>query len=129
MNHPSSYRVIEKRHCRECQEVIHGRRDKQFCSDYCRASHYNNVHADSIAYIRRINYTIRKNRSILSRLNPHGKARVARMKLIDSGLNFDYYTNVYKTRAGKVYYFCYDQGYIDLGDEHYALVVREDYVV
>ena len=78
--------------------------------------------------MRRINYTIRKNRSILCRLNPNGKARVHRMRLVDSGLNFDYYTNVYKTRTGKTYYFCYDQGYLELEDDFFALVVKENYV-
>lgn len=50
------------------------------------------------------------------------------MKLIELGLNFDYFTNIYKTKAGKTYFFCYDQGYIELEDEYYALVVKQDYV-
>jgi hypothetical protein len=117
-----------KRYCVECNEEIHGRRDKQFCSDHCRATHYNNLNADITGFIRRVNYVIRKNRSILNRLNPNGKARVHKMKLIDAGLNFDYYTNVYKTRSGKTYYFCYDQGYLELEDDYYALVLKGNYV-
>lgn len=78
--------------------------------------------------MRRINYTIRKNRSILAKLNPRGKAKVHKMKLMDSGLNFDYFTNVYRTKAGKTYYFCYDQGYLELEDDFYALVVKENYI-
>ena len=120
--------VKEKRECKECHEVIHGRRDKQFCSDYCRAAFHNTHHKDITGFMRRINYTLRKNRNILSRLNPGGKARVHKLKLVDAGLNFDYYTNVYKTRTGKVYYFCYDQGYVELEDDYYALVIKEDYV-
>lgn len=50
------------------------------------------------------------------------------MKLIDAGLNFHYFTNVYRTQNGKVYYFCYDQGYVELENDFYALVVKEDYV-
>lgn len=64
----------------------------------------------------------------MSRLNPGGKIRVHRMKLIDAGLNFDYYTNVYKTKTGKLYYFCYDQGYLEIDDEYFALVVKGNYV-
>ena len=120
--------AAEKKFCKECNEQIHGRRDKQFCSDYCRAHHFNNRHAETSNYIRRVNYTIRKNRSILSALNPNGKAKTHKLKLIDAGLNFDYFTNVYRTRAGKVYYFCYDQGYLELEDDYYALVVKENYV-
>lgn len=118
----------EKKLCRMCKEQLLGRRDKQFCSDYCRAQHYNNRNNEINNYVRRVNYTIRKNRSILSQLNPKGKTKAHRMKLLDAGLNFDYYTNVYRTKAGKVYYFCYDQGYVDLGDDYYALVIKEDYV-
>lgn len=47
---------------------------------------------------------------------------------MEYGMNFDFYTNVYKTKAGKTYFFCYDQGYIPLEDDFYALVVKEDYV-
>ena len=118
----------QKRYCKVCNEEIHGRRDKQFCSDHFRATHYNNLNSEISGFMRRVNYTIRKNRSILSSLNPAGKAKVHRMKLVDSGLNFDYYTNVYKTRSGKTYYFCYDQGYIQLEDDYFALVVKENYV-
>jgi hypothetical protein len=120
--------TIAKKYCKECEEEIHGRRDKQFCSDYCRAQYFNGIHADISNYMRRVNYTIRKNRSILSRLNPTGKARAHKIKLKDAGLNFDYFTNIYRTKAGKVYYFCYDQGYLELEDDYYALVVKEDYV-
>lgn len=118
----------EKRYCKECREEILGRRDKVYCSDYCRAQHYNNRNIEISNFMRRVNYTIRKNRSILSGLNPKGKAKAHKLKLLDAGLNFDYFTNVYRTRAGKVYYFCYDQGYVELGDDYYALVVKEDYV-
>ena len=120
--------ATEKKYCRECKEEILGRRDKQYCSDYCRAQHFHHYNRDTSNYIRRVNYTIRKNRSILSELNPKGKAKAHRLKLVDAGLNFDYFTNVYRTKSGKVYYFCYDQGYVSLGEDYYALVVKEDYV-
>ena len=118
----------DKKYCKECREEIFGRRDKQYCSDYCRAVHFNNRNADISNYMRRVNYTIRRNRSILYGLNPRGKAKTHKIKLIDAGLNFDYFTNVYKTQRGKVYYFCYDQGYVELENDYYALVVKENYV-
>ena len=120
--------VIEKKFCKVCQEAIHGRSDKQYCSDYCRAQFYNRQHAEFSNFVRRVNYTIRKNRTILSGLNPKGRSKAHRMQLIDAGLNFDYFTNVYRTQSGKTYYFCYDQGYVELEDDYYALVIKEDYV-
>ncbi|HUR31829.1 MAG TPA: hypothetical protein VMZ69_10390 [Saprospiraceae bacterium] len=120
--------ATDKKYCKECRDEIVGRRDKKFCSDYCRAQHFNTYNSEISNFMRRVNYTIRKNRKILSGLNPKGKAKAHKMKLIREGLNFDYFTNVYKTRGGKVYYFCYDQGYVELEDDYYGLVVKEDYV-
>ncbi len=119
---------MEKRFCKVCQEELHGRRDKQYCSDYCRATYFNQANAGIAGYMRKINYAIRRNRSILCELNPGGKSRVHKRKLVDHGLNFEYFTNIYRTKSGKTYYFCYDQGYVELEDEYYALVVKEDYV-
>ncbi len=118
----------EKRYCKVCHEEIHGRRDKQYCSDYCRANHFNLMNADITGFMRKVNYTIRKNRNILSQINAGGTAKVHKKKLIEQGLNFDYFTNVYKTKSGKTYYFCYDQGYVELDDDFYALVIKEPYV-
>ena len=118
----------EKRHCKVCGEQIHGRRDKQYCSDYCRSNHFYSLNEDVTCYIRRVNYTIRKNRSILSQLKRKGKSRVHKNMLVEHGMNFEYFTNVYKTKAGKTYFFCYDQGYLPLDNDFYALVVKEDYV-
>ncbi len=61
-------------------------------------------------------------------LNPNGKAKVTKANLLDEGFKFAYHTNEYKTRAGKVYYFCYDQGYIEIESGIYALVVKHEYV-
>ena len=102
--------------------------EKKYCSDYCRVHHFNNHQGEISNYMRRVNNKIRKNRNILSEFNPSGKAKMHKDKLLDAGLNFDYFTNVYRTRAGKVYYFCYDQGYLALDDNYYALVVKEGYV-
>ena len=118
----------EKRHCKVCGEEIRGRRDKQYCSDYCRSNHFYSLNEDVTCYIRRVNYTIRKNRSILSQLKRKGKSRVHKNMLVEHGMNFEYFTNVYKTKAGKTYFFCYDQGYLPLDNDFYALVVKEDYV-
>lgn len=120
--------AADKKYCKECREEIKGRRDKLYCSDYCRSQKFHRQNQDITNFMRRVNYTIRKNRSILSDLNPKGKTKAHKHKLIDAGVNFDYFTNVYKTRSGKVYYFCYDQGYVQLEEDYYALVVREDYV-
>ena len=120
--------VTEKRFCKVCSEEIHGRRDKQYCSDYCRATQYQSTNAEITGFMRRVNYTIRKNRGILCHFNTKGRTKVHRNKLIELGMNFNYFTNTYKTKAGKTYYFCYEQGYVELENDYYALVVKEEYV-
>lgn len=64
----------------------------------------------------------------MAKHNPKGKAKVSGTVLMEDGYNFAYHTNVYETKKGGTYYFCYDQGYIKLEDNLYALVVRESYV-
>ena len=114
--------------CLECGEPFEGRSDKKFCSDQCRTTYYNRQNADSTNYMRNVNRVLRKNRKILSDLNPHGKSKVGKSKLLDMGFNFNYFTNVYKTKTGKIYYFCYEQGYLPIEDNQFALVIREEYV-
>ncbi|MFK8102679.1 MAG: hypothetical protein AB8G15_09145 [Saprospiraceae bacterium] len=117
-----------KRKCEECEEIIRGRADKKFCSDQCRSSHNNRLNSDANNFVRNINNILRKNRRILTELNPKGKAKVHREKLLAKGFRMEYFTNIYKTKAGKAYHFCYEQGFLELADGYYALVVRQEYV-
>ena len=117
-----------KKKCIECGEPFEGRSDKKFCSDQCRTSYYNRQNADSTNYMRSVNRILRKNRKILAELNPQGKSKVQKTRLLDKGFSFNYFTNVYNTKNGNTYYFCYEHGYLPLADDFYALVVREEYV-
>ncbi len=38
------------------------------------------------------------------------------------------FTNTYQTKAGKTYYFCYDQGYIELEPSQFTLVWKKEYI-
>ncbi len=117
-----------KTKCLECKTIIQGRADKKYCSDYCRTAFHNRNNSDSTNYMRNVNNILRKNRRILAALNPNGKAKTTRTKLLDKGFKFSYYTNEYVTKAGKVYKFCYEQGYLTLENDKFALVLRKEYV-
>ncbi len=78
--------------------------------------------------MRNINNILRKNRRILAQLNPKGKSKVHRDKLLELGFKFSYFTNEYVTKAGKGYRFCYEQGYLELYNDWYALVIKNEYV-
>lgn len=116
------------RKCIVCGDKMKGRADKKYCSDGCRVAYHNENNRDSSNFMRNITNILRKNRRILAALNPNGKARTSKTELLDHGFKFSYFTNIYKTKAGKVYYFCYDQGYIELGEGKYAIVTRKEYV-
>lgn len=115
-----------ERQCLECGEKLHGRADKKFCSDQCR-NNYNNRQksAQGMAFIRRVNGILIKNRNILAEMNPAGKTSVHKLKLLKKGFNTDYITHIYTTKAGRVYYFCYDQGYAQVENDYYVLVRKD----
>lgn len=117
-----------KRTCLECSNELHGRRDQKFCNDYCRNSYNNRLNEDANNYMRRINNILRKNRRILDRLNPTGKKTVDAISLAEEGFNFHYFTNIYTTKKGINYYFCYDRGYMKTDDGLYFLVHKQGYV-
>ena len=112
--------------CPECGGKIIGRADKKFCSDSCRNSFNNKFNKDSKNLVRNINNRLRKNYRILEALNPEGKTKTSKTKLTTAGFDFNYFTSIYTTKAGTVYYFVYDQGYLPLDrGEYYALVKRK----
>jgi predicted nucleic acid-binding Zn ribbon protein len=114
--------------CPECGDEILGRADKKFCSDQCRNTFNNRQKQDANNFIRNVNNILRKNRRILAGLNPNGKAKASRNKLVEKGFNFDYFTNSYTTKTGKTYYYCYEFGYLPIEDDYYFLVMKQDYV-
>jgi len=119
-------KVLKK--CPECGDEILGRSDKRFCSDQCRNTFNNRQKKDANNYIRNVNNILRKNRRTLADLNPNGKSKASRNKLVEKGFNFDYYTNSYTTKTGKTYYYCYEFGYLPIEDDYYFLVMKQDYV-
>ena len=117
--------MTTERLCLECESKLRGRKDQKFCSDYCRNAFNNKLNEDANKYVRRINGILRKNRRILEKLNPIGKVTVDGITMAEEGFNFHYFTNIYKTQKGGIYYFCYEQGYLPLENDWYMLVVDQ----
>jgi hypothetical protein len=119
-----------ERKCVECNELLHGRSDKKFCSDACRNAYNNKIKSvNGSQVVRKINGILKKNRNILATLNPKGKTTLHKSKLMKKGFDFDYITNMYITKTGTVYYFCYDHGYLPLDHDFYMLVIRQSEIV
>ncbi|MDA8693328.1 type I-A CRISPR-associated protein Cas5a [Saprospiraceae bacterium] len=114
--------------CLTCQTKITGRADKKFCDSECRTAFHNKQNSFQNNFIKNVNNILKKNRRILMQLNPNGKSKTTKEELLDLGFKFSYFTNEYVTKAGKIYHFVYEQGYIELEDDKYALVIRKKYV-
>lgn len=108
--------------CLECEEKLLGRVDKKFCSDYCRNVYNNRLNKDSKNLMRNVNNRLRKNYRILEKFNPDKKSKATKQMLLNKGFDFNYFTSIYTTKKGTIYYFVYDQGYLPLENEYYALV-------
>jgi predicted nucleic acid-binding Zn ribbon protein len=117
---------MEQRNCLECGEPLRGRADQKFCSDACRNSYNNQKLGSTSNFMRKINRILKKNHSILQQLNPDGKTTTFKGVMIKQGFNFNHFTHVYKTKNGKVYYFCYDQGFLSLENNKFLLVKKEE---
>ncbi|REE00099.1 hypothetical protein [Marinoscillum furvescens] len=111
--------------CMECGREIYGRADKRFCGDACRSAYNNKLTGGTDKLVRSVNRKLRKNREILSRLNPEGKTTLHREQLLKGGFDMEYVTNTYTTKDGRTYRFCYEQGYLEL-DKGFVLLVRRD---
>ncbi len=116
---------MDTKTCLECGETVKGRVDKKFCNDACRNTYNNKFNKDSVNLIRNINNRLRKNWRILQQLNPDKKTKSTKAKLVQLGFDFNYFTSIYTTKVGTVYYFVYDQGYLPLENNYYALVRRD----
>jgi hypothetical protein len=101
-----------------------GRADKKFCSDQCRNAYNNKRNSDTNNLMRNVNNALRKNRRILEDLIPDQKAVASKDKLLEKGFHFGYFTHIYTTKRGAEYRFCYEYGYLEIGNNLYALVHR-----
>lgn len=96
--------------CANCGKPLSGRFDKKYCGDQCRASYHNQHKRKNERIIGAVNRQIRKNRTILQKLCPDGKATVRKERLLDMGFSFQYFSSIYKQGA-TTYYFSYEYGF------------------
>ena len=120
---------ISAKACLACRKTIKGRIDKKFCDDFCRNNYNNQLKSSDNNYVRNINNALRKNRRIIATLLEGAQGdnlKTSKDSLTIRGFVFKYYTHTYKNKNGGIYYFCYDYGYMDLGDGSYLLVKRKE---
>ncbi len=120
----------EKRACLSCDKPLKGRIDKKFCDDYCRNSYNNNQKAQGSHnnLVRNINNALLKNRKILESIlqDTGDTAKANKEKMLRLGFQFKYLTHLYTTKTGKIYYYCFEYGYLPLENEWYLIVKRKE---
>jgi len=60
--------------------------------------------------------------------NPVGKTTVRTEVLKNEGFNFKFFTHIYKTKTGFIYYFCYDFRYMPVEDDKILIVNWQEYM-
>ena len=113
-----------------CGKPLKGRVDKKFCDDYCR-NNYNNqqkAKGNHSTLVRNINNALLKNRKILESILPDTEetAKANKDKLQRLGFQFKSLTHIYTTKTGKVYYYCYDYGYLPLDNDCFLIVRKKE---
>ncbi|CAN0310453.1 unnamed protein product, partial [Chrysoparadoxa australica] len=79
----------------------------------CRATYNNRHQAPHVQNLQRGHTQLRRNLTILKSLCPIGKATVRREVLDEMGFDFKYCTSFFG-KPGKIYFFCYDYGYMPI---------------
>ena len=121
--------MSDKKVCLSCGEIIQGRSDKKFCSDQCRNAYNNELNSDANNYVRVINNALRKNRRVLSEvLGNNDKIKISKEKLNSKGFSFNFYTNMFQSKTGNTYYFCYEYGYMILESDFVLVVMRKEFL-
>ena len=97
--------------CLECGEKLFGRIDKKYCGDHCRSAYHNRQNRDSNQIVKNVNRILTSNRRILQKFQSKKVRRVSKEALLHDGFRFGYFTFERINRTGRVFKFCYDQGY------------------
>lgn len=114
--------------CSNCGKDMFGRSDKKFCTPDCRNEYNNARYREEHKSMIEINKILKKNRMILKRLNPDGKIVVPSEILLKAGFDLEFFTNVYTTKTGREYRYCYDYGYhYDQEKDSYLLVEKIEF--
>lgn len=123
---------MNKRKCKNCQELLEGRIDKKFCSDYCKSSyHYEQGKQKEESLYVRIDRQLKTNRRILKEFNRSGKSTVRQKVLHEEGFDPKFFTHYWKNTKGNVYLFCYEYGFLSVKErdtEKYLLVQWQPYM-
>ena len=115
------YNMENQRLCLECDEQLHGRTDKKFCSDYCRNTFNNRENSVFNKNIRYVNRILRTNRQILIEFRSNGRQKISERRLLQHGFRMNYSTGHKLKANGQIQLFVYDQVLERLENDTYLI--------
>jgi hypothetical protein len=118
--------------CPSCNESFEGRKNKTFCSLYCKSAfNYDKDKNKPLTRFGMVDKQLRLNRKILAKFNQAGKSTIRKQKILDEGFDPRCITGWWKNKKGETYLFCYDHGFIartENAREKYVLIKWQDYM-
>lgn len=122
---------MKNKQCATCGNLLTGRTDKKYCSDQCRYIQNNKNKYDAEYPLLEVNKQLRKNRSILKKLCPVGKATVRKEVMLAMGYDVTLFSSLFLTTKKQVYYLCYDYGFTPInenGTEKALIITKQEYM-
>lgn len=83
---------VKIRECPECNGPVAGRKDKRFCSKYCRVAFHNSRRDADPSEFLRIRGTLIRNRGVLKKLYIQGVRSTTESELNSLQFSFKYFT-------------------------------------
>ena len=114
-----------------CDDPLIGRTDRKYCSDQCRYLANNKNKQETERPILDANKILRRNRAILKKLCPSGKATIRKEILDAMGYDVNFFSSIFLTGKKMIYYLCYDYGFTPLlekGIEKALIISKQDYM-
>ena len=105
--------------CKLCKKKFNGRRDKIFCSTYCKNDYHTKLRAVTNKATTDVDKILHRNRSILlETLTKKGvRKKIPRIDLDQKNFNYDYITGYHVNKQGKVVHQVYDFYWLIFSDE------------
>src|SRR5690606_4810293 len=117
--------------CPVCKSEVRGRKDKIYCSESCKSSNQYEKRTENESFFMQVDKPLKTNRIILKRFCPTGYTILRRELLHQEGFNPKYFTHYWKNKEGQVYLFCFDYGFLKIGQgdkKKYLLVQWQPYM-
>lgn len=119
---------MKEHKCQKCGKKLFGRSDKKYCNDYCRSEANNISRGTTNNIVRKVNNKLKRNRLVLeSLLNGEQSKKCHKDMLTKEGFLFDFHTNTLQNKKGDTYFFCYEYGYLQTGENWFLVVKSKEF--